>query len=390
MKEIQPVADRTTPNPTLPFDDTTDFDDARRGLIGRLEPCVVKADDGRVVWDNSSYSFLDGPTPDSANASLWRQSQLAAMDGLFEVVSGIYQVRGMDLSNISFIESDAGVVIIDPLISFETARAALALYRVHRGDRPVVGVIYTHSHADHFGGVKGVTTQEDVDAGRCVVIAPEHLVEHAVDENVYAGTAMSRRAGYMYGAALDREPRGQIGAGLGQTTSTGTVTLIIPTDSITKTGETRVVDGIRMEFQLTPGTEAPAEMNVLFPDHKALCMAENATHNLHNILTLRGALVRDPRIWSRYLTEAIDRFSDRTDVVFASHHWPTWGRERAIRFLSEQRDLYSYLHDQTLRMLNAGMTGSEIAEAIVLPPALERAWHARGYYGSVSHNVKAI
>jgi alkyl sulfatase BDS1-like metallo-beta-lactamase superfamily hydrolase len=201
---------------------------------------------------------------------------------------------------------------------------------------------------------------------------------------------MSRRAGYMYGAALDREPRGQIGAGLGQTTSTGTVTLIIPTDSITKTGETRVVDGIRMEFQLTPGTEAPAEMNVLFPDHKALCMAENATHNLHNILTLRGALVRDPRIWSRYLTEAIDRFSDRTDVVFASHHWPTWGRERAIRFLSEQRDLYSYLHDQTLRMLNAGMTGSEIAEAIVLPPALERAWHARGYYGSVSHNVKAI
>jgi linear primary-alkylsulfatase len=384
------VADTTTPNPTLPFDDTTDFDDARRGFIGRLEPCVVKADDGRVVWDNSSYSFLDGPTPDTANASLWRQSQLAAMDGLFEVVSGIYQVRGMDLSNISFIEGDSGVVIIDPLISFETARAALALYREHRGDRPVVGVIYTHSHADHFGGVKGVTTQGDVDAGRCVVIAPDHLVEHAVDENVYAGTAMSRRAGYMYGAALDREPRGQIGAGLGQTTSTGTVTLIIPTDSITKTGETRVVDGIRMEFQLTPGTEAPAEMNVLFPDHTALCMAENATHNLHNILTLRGALVRDPRIWSRYLTEAIDRFSDRTDVVFASHHWPTWGRERAIRFLSEQRDLYSYLHDQTLRMLNAGMTGSEIAEAIVLPPALERAWHARGYYGSVSHNVKAI
>jgi alkyl sulfatase BDS1-like metallo-beta-lactamase superfamily hydrolase len=223
-----------------------------------------------------------------------------------------------------------------------------------------------------------------------VIIAPEHLVEHAGDESVYAGTAMGRRAGYMYGAVLERGPRGQVGAGLGQTTSTGTVTLIIPTDSITSTGETREVDGISMEFQLTPGTEAPAEMNVMFPDQKALCMAENATHTLHNILTPRGALVRDPRIWSRYLTEAIDRFGDRTDVVFASHHWPTWGHERAMRFLAEQRDLYSYIHDQTLRMLNAGLTGSEIAETMVMPPALENAWHARGYYGSVSHNVKAI
>jgi alkyl sulfatase BDS1-like metallo-beta-lactamase superfamily hydrolase len=384
------MADRTTPNPSLPFDDTTDFDDARRGLIGRLDPCVVKADDGRVVWDNASYGFLDGPAPDSVNPSLWRQSQLVAMDGLFEVVPGLYQVRGMDLSNISFIEGDSGVLIIDPLISTETAKAALELYRKHRGDRPVVGVIYTHSHVDHFGGVRGVTSQADVDAGRCVIIAPEHLVENAVAENVYAGAAMGRRAGYMYGAALARDARGQVGAGLGQTTSTGTVSLIVPTDSIASTGETRVVDGISMEFQLTPGTEAPAEMNVLFPDHNALCMAENATHNLHNILTLRGALVRDPRIWSRYLTEAIDRFDKRFDVVFASHHWPTWGRERALGFLSLQRDLYSYLHDQTLRLLNAGLTGSEIAEEIVLPPALEQAWHARGYYGSVSHNVKAI
>jgi alkyl sulfatase BDS1-like metallo-beta-lactamase superfamily hydrolase len=384
------MADMTTPASSLPFDDTTDFDDARRGLIGRLEPCVVKAEDGRVVWDDASYAFLDGPAPATVDPSLWRQSQLAAMDGLFEVVPGVYQVRGMDLSNVSFIEGDTGVLVIDPLISTETAAAAIALYRQHRGDRPVIAVIYTHSHADHFGGVKGVTSQADVDAGRCAIIAPEHLVEHAVAENVYAGTAMARRAGYMYGAALERGPAGQVGAGLGQTTSTGTVTLIIPTDSITKTGETRVVDGIRMEFQLTPGTEAPAEMNILFPDHGALCMAENATHNLHNLLTLRGALVRDPRIWARYLTEAIDRFSGRFDVVFASHHWPTWGRERAVAFLESQRDLYAYLHDQTLRMLNAGLTGSEIAEAMVLPPALERAWHARGYYGSVSHNVKAI
>ncbi len=384
------MADTGATVETLPFDDTQDFEDARRGLIGRLEPCIVRADDGRVVWDNSSYAFLDGPAPDTANPSLWRQSQLAAMDGLFEVVPGVYQVRGMDLSNISFIEGDTGVLVVDPLISTETARAAIDLYRRHRGERPVVAVIYTHSHVDHFGGVKGVTSQADVDAGRCVIIAPEHLVTHAVDENVYAGGAMARRAGYMYGAALERGPRGQIGAGLGQTTSAGTVTLILPTDSITRTGETRVVDGIHMEFQLTPGTEAPAEMNVLFPDRSALCMAENATHNLHNILTIRGALVRDPRIWSRYLTEAIDRFGGRFEVVFASHHWPTWGAERATRFLEQQRDLYSYLHDQTLRMLNSGLTGSEIAEAMVMPPALEQAWHTRGYYGSVSHNVKAI
>jgi alkyl sulfatase BDS1-like metallo-beta-lactamase superfamily hydrolase len=374
----------------LPFDDTADFDDARHGFIGRLDPCIIRAADGRVVWDNEGYRFLDGPAPATANPSLWRQSQLNAIDGLFEVVPGIYQVRGFDLSNITFVEGDTGVLVIDPLISNEPAAAALALYRAHRGDRPVVGVMYSHSHADHFGGVKGVTTQEDVDAGRCVVIAPEGFLEHAISENVYAGTAMLRRAGYMFGAALERGPAGQIGTGLGQTNSTGTVSLIAPTDSIVATGETRVVDGIRMEFQVTPGTEAPAEMNTLFPDHGALWMAENATHVLHNILTIRGAVVRDARVWSRYLTEVIHLFGDRMDVVFASHHWPTWGRERAIRFIGEQRDLYAYLHDQTLRMLNQGLNGTEIAEAIQLPPALEQAWHARGYYGSVSHNVKAI
>jgi alkyl sulfatase BDS1-like metallo-beta-lactamase superfamily hydrolase len=380
----------TATDPVLPFDDTTDFDDARRGFVGRLDPCVIRDADGRVVWDNESYRFLDGPAPATANPSLWRQSQLNSIDGLFEVVPGIYQVRGFDLSNVTFVEGETGVLVIDPLISSETAAAALALYREHRGDRPVVGVIYTHSHVDHFGGVKGVTTQEDVNAGRCVVFAPDGFMEHAVAENVYAGTAMTRRAGYMYGAALERGPAGQIGGGLAQTTSTGSVSLIAPTDTITATGETRRIDGIALEFQLTPGTEAPAEMNVLLPDHAALCMAENTTHTLHNILTIRGALVRDPRTWARYITEAIDRFGDRTDVVFASHHWPTWGRERALRFLAEQRDLYAYLHDQTLRMLNQGLNGAEIAEAIEMPPALERAWHARGYYGSVSHNVKAV
>jgi alkyl sulfatase BDS1-like metallo-beta-lactamase superfamily hydrolase len=375
---------------SLPFDDDDDFHDAARGLIGRLEPCIVRAADGRVVWDNESYAFLQGPAPASVNPSLWRQSVLVAMDGLFEVIPGVYQVRGMDLSNITFVEGERGVLVIDPLITMETAAAALALYREHRGDRPVVAVIYTHSHADHFGGVKGVTSQADVDAGRCQIIAPEGFLQHAVAENVYAGSAMSRRAGYMYGAALSRGPEGQVGTGLGQTTSTGTVTLIRPTRSITATGETLDVDGIRMEFQLTPGTEAPAEMNVMFPDLRALCMAENTSHTLHNLLTLRGALIRDPHIWARYITESIDLFADRSDLLFASHHWPTWGADRVRDFLSKQRDLYAYLHDQTLRMLNRGMVGSEIAEAIQLPPALESTWHTRGYYGSVSHNVKAI
>ncbi|MET8468332.1 alkyl sulfatase dimerization domain-containing protein [Streptomyces sp. NPDC006422] len=374
----------------LPFDDTQNFEDATRGLIARRVPSAVTAADGRVVWDNDTYAFLKGKAPDTVNPSLWRQSQLVAEQGLFEVVEGIYQVRGLDLSNVTFVEGATGVVVIDPLISTETAAAALALYREHRGERPVTGVIYTHSHVDHFGGVKGVTTQEDVDAGRVPVIAPEEFTEHAVAENVYAGTAMGRRAAYMYGAALARGPQGQVGAGLGQTTSTGTVTLIPPTLSITTTGQEETVDGVRMVFQMAPNTEAPAELLIHFPDFRALCTAEDATHTLHNLLTLRGAVVRDPHVWSHALTETIDLFGDTTDVVFASHHWPTWGQERAIRFLETQRDLYGYLHDQSLRLINKGWTGSEIAEHLALPPALENAWNTHGYYGSVSHNLKAI
>src|SRR5882757_6090855 len=374
----------------LPFDDTRDFDDADRGFIAALQPCVVKAADGRVVWDNDVYAFLSGDAPTSVHPSLWRQSTLAAKQGLYEVVEGIYQVRGLDLSNISFIEGDTGVIVIDPLISTETAASALALYRAHRGDRAVSAVIYTHSHADHFGGVLGVTNQADVDAGKVVVLAPEGFTQHAVQENVYAGTAMTRRAGYMYGTLLARGPQGQVGCGLGQNTSTGEIALIVPTLDIRETGETHVIDGVEIEFQMAPGTEAPAEMHFYFPKFRALCMAENATHNLHNLLTLRGALVRDPHGWAGYLTEAIDTFSDRTDVVFASHHWPTWGKERIVEFLSLQRDLYAYLHDQTLRMLNQGHTGAEIAENFQMPPALHDAWHTHGYYGSVSHNVKAV
>ncbi|MFB7796897.1 alkyl/aryl-sulfatase [Isoptericola sp. NPDC056134] len=374
----------------LPFTDRQDFEDATRGLIGRRTPNAITNDTGDVVWDNDTYSFLTGDAPDSVNPSLWRQSQLVAEQGLFEVVEGIYQVRGFDLSNVTFIEGETGVIVLDPLISTETAAAALALYREHRGDRPVTGIIYTHCHVDHFGGVKGVTTQEDVDAGRVPVVAPAEFTEHAVAENVYAGTAMGRRAGYMYGAALARGPQGAVGAGLGQTTSTGTVTLITPTLDVTTTGQEETVDGVRMIFQMAPGTEAPAEFLVYFPDHKALCAAEDATHTLHNLLTLRGAVVRDPHAWANYLTETIDLFGADLDIVFASHHWPIWGNERAVTFLAEQRDLYAYLHDQTLRLLNQGYTGIEIAEQLPLPPALENAWHARGYYGSVSHNVKAI
>ncbi len=375
---------------TLPFHDERDFEQARRGFLGGVDPCVIQGAGGRVVWDNDSYAFVDGEAPSTVHPSLWRQSTLVAMQGLFEVVPGIYQVRGLDLSNMTIVEGDTGVLVIDPLISTETAAAALALYREHRGERPVTAVLYTHSHVDHFGGVRGVVDQADVDSGRVPVIAPEGFMEHAVVENVYAGPAMSRRAGYMYGAALPRDVHGQVGAGLGQTTSVGTVTLIPPSLDITETGQEVVVDGIRMVFQLTPGTEAPAEMHFLLPDHRALCLAENATHTLHNILTLRGAVVRDAHAWSSYLTEALDLFGDEADVAFASHHWPTWGNDEVREYVALQRDLYGYLHDQTLRMLNQGLTGEEIAEAFEMPPALEQAWHARGYYGSVSHNVKAV
>ncbi|HLN76825.1 MAG TPA: alkyl sulfatase dimerization domain-containing protein [Nocardioidaceae bacterium] len=375
---------------SLPWQDRQDFEDAERGLLARGSERQIRAQDGRLVWDLDAYTFLDGPCPDTANPSLWRQGQLLTKDGLFEVVPGIYQVRGYDLSIMTLVEGESGVVVIDPLISKETAAAAFRLYTEHRGPRPVSAMIYTHSHIDHFGGVKGVITEEDVTSGRVPVIAPEGFMQHAVAENVFAGTAMARRAGYMYGASVDKGPAGQIGAGLGQTTSTGEATLIPPTVDITHTGQELTLDGVRMVFQVTPGTEAPAEMNFYFPDHHALCMAENTTHTLHNILTIRGAVVRDAHAWANYITETLALWAEDLDVVFASHHWPTWGRERAVEYLAMQRDMYLYLHDQTLRMINQGYVGSEIAETLQMPPALVAAWHTHGYYGSVSHNVKAI
>jgi alkyl sulfatase BDS1-like metallo-beta-lactamase superfamily hydrolase len=369
------------------FADRADFDNAERGLIARLEPGVVKAADGRVVYDIDRFGqAVQGECPDTVHPNLWRQAQLTAIQGLYEVTGGIYQVRGADLSNMTLVESASGVIVIDPLISAECAAAALALYRAHRGDRAVTGVIYSHSHIDHFGGVLGVV---DVDTA-VPVIAPEHFMEHAVSENVYAGTAMLRRGMYYGGWGLRYGADGTVGMGLGPMGSVGTVGLIAPTLDIIRTGQEEVIDGVRIVFQLTPRTEAPAEMNFHFPAQRALCLAENATHNLHNLLTLRGAEVRDARIWSRYLAEAIELFGDDTDVAFASHHWPTWGRDNVRTFVAQQRDLYAYLHDQTLRLLNQGYTGAEIAEVITVPPGLDAAWHTHGYYGSVSHNVKAI
>ena len=282
-----------------------------------------------------AYSFLEAENaPATVNPSLWRQSRLLALyHGLFQVTDGVYQIRGLDLSVMSIIQTDNGYIVVDPLISAETARAGMQLVHEHLGEKPVVAVIYTHSHVDHWGGVKGVISEEEVKDGKVKVIAPEHFLEHAISENVITGNVMSRRAAYMYGSLLPRNPRGQVGAGLGQTTSAGTITLIEPTDYVTETGQTITVDGVEIEFQMTPGTEAPAEMNFLFPQYRALCMAENCTHNMHNLYTLRGAQVRDPKAWAHYIDEAIDHFAGKWDVIFASHHWPTWSEEAGVKFL---------------------------------------------------------
>jgi alkyl sulfatase BDS1-like metallo-beta-lactamase superfamily hydrolase len=369
------------------FADRTDFENAERALIARFEPGVIKAPDGKVVFDADAYTrVLAGDCPDTVNPSLWRQCQLTSIQGLFEVTDGIYQVRGIEISNMTLVEGETGVIVIDPLVSAECAAAGLALYREHRGDRPVTAVIYTHSHIDHFGGVLGVVAADT----QVPIVAPHGFLEHAVSENVYAGTAMLRRGVYQAGTTLPIAVTGNLGIGLGTGASAGTVGLIAPTVDITHTGQEENFDGVRIVFQITPATEAPAEMNFHFPDRRALCMAENATHNLHNILTQRGAEVRDARGWSRYLSEAIDLFVDDTDVAFASHHWPTWDTDNVRTFLSEQRDLYAFLHDQTLRLMNQGYIGSEIAEMIEPPPALDARWHTHGYYGTVNHDVKAI
>ena len=376
---------------TLPFGDTQDFEDARRGRLSSLPDVEVTNAQGRVVWSLRDYGFLDDETaPPTVNPSLWRHARLNMHHGLFEVTEGLYQVRGYDISNMTLIEGESGVIVIDPLISTEVAAAGLALYAQHRGERPVSAVIYTHSHVDHYGGVRGVVDEADVTHGRVPVWAPDRFMQEVVTENVLAGTAMVRRAQFQFGATLPRGPRGQVDAGIGKATSRGTVTLIPPTHLVTAPVETQVIDGVEIVFQLVPDTEAPAEMNMFFPAFRALDVAENATHNLHNLYPLRGAQVRDGNAWARYLNEAIERFGADTDVVFAQHHWPVWGQARALAFLGAQRDLYKFLHDQTVRLMNHGFKAAEIAERLKLPTSLARTWHARGYYGTLSHSAKAV
>ena len=377
----------------LPFANKQDFEDARRGFIAPLpDNGVIRDKEGKPVWDMSGFSFIKegAAAPETVNPSLWRQSQLLMYAGLFQVTDRVYQVRGADGSNISFITGDTGIIVVDPLISAECARAALNLYYQHRPQKPVVAVIYSHSHVDHYGGVKGVVSEDDVKAGKVKIVAPDGFLKAAVDENVMAGTAMSRRAGYMYGLILPPGPRGKVAMGLGPTVSTGTVTLIPPTDVITKTGQEMVLDGLKFVFQLAPDTEAPAEMHFYLPQLKLLCPAENCSHNLHNVYSLRGAKTRDALAWSKALNETLERWGNESEVMLNVHHWPIWGRERIVDRLKKQRDMYRYLHDQTLRLANQGYTMVEIAEMIRLPQGLAKEWYARGYYGTVNHNVKGV
>ncbi len=375
---------------TLPFEDRQDFDFATRGYLGTLSDPVIRRADGAVAWDLTAYDFVQGDAPDTVNPSLWRQAQLLSKSGLFQVSETIWQVRGFDVSNITFIKGQTGWIVIDPLTTAEVAKAAYALVTEKLGARPIVAVIYTHSHTDHFGGVKGVISQADVDAGKVQVIAPHGFLEEAVSENVIAGVAMSRRANYQFGTGLVPGVDGQMTSGIGKGISRGSITLIAPTVSIHKTGETLLVDGVKIEFQVTPGTEAPAEMNIYFPDLKVLCMAENANPTMHNVLTPRGALVRDAKAWAGYLSEALGLYGDRTEVMFTSHGWPRFGGQVVRDFLADHRDAYKFLHDQTVRLMNQGYVGAEIANRIALPPVLAREWFNRGYYGTMSFNSRAV
>ena len=390
----------------LPFSNRQDFDFAGRGFVATREDPEIKDDNGRVVLDLSAYDFLKGEAtpkregkaagakageaPDSANPSLWRQAQVITRNGLFKLHERIYQVRGFDVSNVSFILTDRGYIVVDPLMSVECARAAFDLVKKHVGNRPVVAVVYSHSHIDHFGGAAGVVAEDDVKAGRVRVIAPAGFLEQAVAENVIAGPAMMRRARFQFGTTLAPGADGEMTSGLGPRVSAGAVSLIAPTDTISTTGQEMTIDGVTLSFQLTPGTEAPAEMNFYLPQFRAVFMAENANATMHNLLPARGALVRDAKAWADYLTESIRLYGDRSDVLFGGHGIPRWGGDAIREFLTKHRDAYEFLHDQTVRLMNNGLTATEIAEQLQLPDALAHEWYNRGYYGTLSHNAKAV
>lgn len=378
----------------LPFDNKEDFEEASKGLVAPLpEDGVIKNANGEIVWNLKAYDFLgkEGEaSPPSVHPSLWRQAYLMKQAGLFKVTDRVYQVRGADLSNMTIIEGETGIIIVDPLLSKETAKAAMDLYYTNRPKKEVRAVLYTHSHGDHFGGVKGVISQEDVDAGKVKVIAPYGFVSAALDENVMAGNAMTRRSTYMYGTLIPPGINGQVSAGLGLTTSRGEMTLILPTDFVDKTGQEMTIDGVKFVFLMAPGSEAPAEMLFFLPQFKALGVAEDATHTMHNLYTLRGAKIRDAKAWASYLNQAIDLFGNQTDVVFAQHHWPKWGQKRIVDYLEKQRDMFKYIHDQSLRLANQGFTQTEVGEMLRMPDSLAKEWYNRGYYGSLNHNAKSV
>ncbi|EGB6348228.1 MBL fold metallo-hydrolase [Salmonella enterica] len=376
----------------LPFSDRQDFADAQRGFIAPLpDHGILNNTDGKPYYRADDYKFdINASAPQTINPSLWRQSQLNGISGLFKVTDRMYQVRGQDISNITFIEGKTGLIVIDPLVTAGAAKASLDLYYQNRPHRPIVAVIYTHSHTDHYGGVKGIVSEEEVKSGKVQIIAPEGFMEEAISENVLLGNIMSRRALYSYGLLLPHTPQGNIGNGLGVTLTTGLPTIIAPTKLITKTGEKMTIDGLEFEFLMAPGSEAPAEMHFYIPALKALCTAENATHTLHNFYTLRGAKTRDTSKCTEYLNETLDMWGSKAEVLFMPHTWPVWGNQHINDYIGKYRDTIKYIHDQTLHLANQGYTMNEIGDMIKLPKNLENNWASRGYYGSVSHNARAV
>lgn len=378
-----------------PFHNQVDFEEANRGLIASDPNLIVLGKDKLPIWDMPSYDFVkyqgkDGSAPSSVNPSLWRQAALNNIHGLFKVVDGVYQIRGYDLANMSIIESDNGWILIDPLTSKETASQALKFAQQHLGKKPIVAIIFTHSHIDHFGGIQGILdnlTEPEKHSLR--IIAPQGFTEEATSENIIAGTAMSRRAMYMYGKQLSHSNRGHIGTGLGKGPAFGTFGLVEPTELVNKTGESLLIDGITFEFQFVPDSEAPAEFTFYLPQYKAFCGAEMLSRTMHNVYTLRGAKVRDAKRWSAYIEEARLMFN-QAEVYFGSHHWPLWGKRKIQQFMLIQRDTYKYIHDQSVRLINKGYTPNEIAEEIKLPPSLQQEFYNQGYYGTLSHNSKAV